>query len=77
MATKPDRISLQFSIREKSRRKVLLLYHLVRYINWLDAILDDLQTRPLRQILLILQNNILAFVKLQMGWQLTVAGSYS
>ena len=76
MATKPDRISLSFSIREKSRRKVLLLYHLVRYINWLDAILDDLQTRPLRQILLILQNNSLAFLKLQIRWQLTVAGSY-
>ena len=27
------------------------------YITWLDVILDDLQTRPFRQILLFLRNN--------------------
>ena len=36
-----------------------LLYH------WLNAIMDDLQTRPLRQILLFLWNNSLTFWKLQ------------
>ena len=30
---------------------------LVCYITWLDAKVDDLQTRPLGQILLFLQNN--------------------
>ena len=30
--------------------KILLLYHLVCYITWLDATLEDTQTRPLRQI---------------------------
>ena len=35
------------------------------YITWLDAILDDLQTRPLRQILLFLRNKSLAVKKLQ------------
>ena len=34
--------------------------YLVSYITWLDATLDDLQTRPLRQILLYLRNNSLA-----------------
>ena len=29
-----------------------VMYHLVCYITWLDAAMDDLQTRPLRQILL-------------------------
>ena len=29
------------------------------YISWLDATLDDLQTRPLRQILLFLRNKSL------------------
>ena len=28
---------------------MLLLYHLVSYITWLDASLDDLQTKSLRQ----------------------------
>ena len=31
------------------------LYHLVCYITWLDATLDDLQTTPLRQILIALR----------------------
>ena len=35
------------------------------YITWLNAIMDDLQTRPLRQILLFLWNNSLTFWKLQ------------
>ena len=34
--------------------KILLLYHLVCYITWLDVTLDNLQTKPLRQILLFL-----------------------
>ena len=33
------------------------------YITWLDATLDDLQTRPLRQILLFFRNNSLAVKK--------------
>ena len=40
--------------------KILLLCHLVCYKTWWDATLDDLQTRPLRQILLFLWNNSLA-----------------
>ena len=35
------------------------------YITWLDFTLDDLQTRPSRQILLFLRNNSLAVWKLQ------------
>ena len=35
------------------------------YITWLDATLDDLQTRPLRQILLFFRNNSLAVKKKQ------------
>ena len=38
--------------------KILLLHHLFCYITWLDATPDNLQTRPLRQILLFLWNNI-------------------
>ena len=30
--------------------KILLLYHLVCYITWLDGTLGDFQTRPLSQI---------------------------
>ena len=45
--------------------KILLLYHLVCYINWLDATLYDLQTRPLCQILLFTRSNSLAVLKLQ------------
>ena len=46
-----------------------LLYHLVVispgcYISWLDATLEDLQTRPLRQIQLFLRNNSLIVYKL-------------
>ena len=37
----------------------LFLYHLLCYITWLYATLDDLQTRLLRQILLFLWNNSL------------------
>ena len=37
--------------------KFFFLYHLVLYITWLDATMDDLQARPLRQILLFLWNN--------------------
>ena len=35
------------------------------YIAWLHAALDDLQTRPLRQILLFLGNDSLAVLKLK------------
>ena len=35
------------------------------YISWLDATLDDLQTRPLHQILLFLRSNSLTVKKLQ------------
>ena len=58
-------LSLYFLIHEKSRGteqlflKIILLYHLVCYITWLGATLDDFQTRPLRQILLFLRNNSL------------------
>ena len=51
---------MQLSIHENSRGteqpflKYLLLYHQVCYISWLDAILGDLQTRPLSQILLFI-----------------------
>ena len=34
--------------------------HLFRYINRLDATLDDMQMRPFPQILLFLRNNSLA-----------------
>ena len=37
----------------------LFSYHLVCYITWLYARLDDLQTRLLRQIVLFLRNNSL------------------
>ena len=37
------------------------------YISWLDATLDDLQMRPLRQILLFFQNNSLTVWNLQTG----------
>ena len=56
--------SLLFPINEKSSGteelfiKILLLYHLVSYITWLDATLDDLQTRPLRQILFYLRDKL-------------------
>ena len=35
------------------------------FITWLEATMDDLQTRPLRQILLFLWNNSLTVWKLQ------------
>ena len=34
------------------------------YISWLDATLEDLQTRPLRQILLCLRNNSLKLLRI-------------
>ena len=39
-------------------------YHLVCCITWLDTTLGDLQTRPLRQILLFLRNICLAVLKI-------------
>ena len=45
--------------------KILLLYHLVCYVTWLEAILDDLQTRPSRRTLLCFWNNSLVVQKLQ------------
>ena len=35
--------------------KILSLYQLVCYITWLDATMDDLQTRPSLQILLFFE----------------------
>ena len=48
------------------------------YISWLDATLGDLQTRPLRQILLFLRNSTLTVWKLQTesGGKLTSRKTY-
>ena len=45
--------------------KILFLYHLVCYVTWLEAILDDLQTRTSHRTLLFFWNNSLVVQKLQ------------
>ena len=49
--------SIKSPVELNSLSKILLLYYLVYYITWLYATVADLQTRPLRQILLFLWNN--------------------
>ena len=46
---------------EQTFLKILLLHHLVCYIIRLEVPVDDLQMRPLRQILLFLEKNSLTF----------------
>ena len=53
--------STKSPVEPNSLLSKFLLYHLVCYSTWLDVTLDDLQTRQLRQILLFLWNNSLAF----------------
>ena len=48
--------SMKSPVELKPYLTIFLLYDLVCYITWLDATVEDLQTRPLGKILLFLRN---------------------